>query len=115
MTFDTLESSRHSNRRISESQTDPTSPATVTAANNLCRCLLGAGQSAVIILMIDSMGRGWCFTFITLVIFATTPILLILMRWGPKWREERAQKMETAKKARDEQRRERELRSKEGV
>jgi len=49
--------------------------------------------------MIDSMGRGWCFTFIALVIFLTSPILVILMWWGPKWREERAQKIEAAKTA----------------
>ncbi|KAF9068155.1 major facilitator superfamily domain-containing protein [Rhodocollybia butyracea] len=72
----------------------PNSPATVTACNNLCRCLLGAGNTAVIILMINSMGRGWCFTFIALVIYATTPILWVLMRWGPAWREERAQKID---------------------
>lgn len=50
----------------------------------------------MIIPMIEHMGRGYCFTFIALVIFVTTPILLILMRWGPKWREERAQRIEAA-------------------
>ena len=47
--------------------------------------------------MIDSMGRGWCFTFIALVIYVTMPILWIIMRWGPKWREERAQQIEAEK------------------
>lgn len=32
---------------------DPISPATATGGNNLCRCLLGAGEAAVIIQMID--------------------------------------------------------------
>jgi len=77
----------------------PTSPATATAGNNLCRCLLGAGEAAVIIQMIDTMGRGWCFTFIALVIYVTTPILWVLMRWGPKWREEREQKIGAEKMA----------------
>lgn len=76
---------------------DPTSPATATACNNLCRCLLGAAEAAVIIPMIEHMGRGYCFTFIALVIYVTTPILLILMRWGPKWREGRAQRTEAAR------------------
>lgn len=67
----------------------PTAPATATAANNLCRCLMGAGGTAVIIYMIQGMGCGWCFTFIALVVLATTPILLVLLRWGPRWREER--------------------------
>ncbi|KAF9073348.1 major facilitator superfamily domain-containing protein [Rhodocollybia butyracea] len=72
----------------------PASPATVTAGNNLCRCILGAGITGVIIQMINSMGRGWCFTFIALVIYASSSILWILMRWGPAWREERARKIE---------------------
>lgn len=73
------------------------SPATATAGNNLCRCLLGAGEAAVIIQMINSMGSGWCFTFIALVIYVTTPILWVLMRWGPEWREKRAQRIEAEK------------------
>jgi hypothetical protein len=44
--------------------------------------------------MINGMGRGWCFTFIAMVIYVSTPILWILMRCGPKWREERAQKID---------------------
>ncbi|KAK4996880.1 hypothetical protein LTR66_003608 [Elasticomyces elasticus] len=67
----------------------PLSPATATAANNLVRCLMGAGGTAIIIYMIDAMGRGWCFTFIALVVLATSPIMWVLVRWGPEWREER--------------------------
>lgn len=67
----------------------PTSPATATAANNLVRCLMGAAGTAVIIQMIEGMGRGWCFTFIAGVIFFTSPILWVEMRWGPGWREAR--------------------------
>ncbi|KAJ4291619.1 hypothetical protein N0V90_009514 [Kalmusia sp. IMI 367209] len=72
----------------------PLSPATATAANNLVRCLMGAGGTAVITLMIDSMGRGWCFTFVAGVIVLFSPILWVLMKWGPKWRNERRLKME---------------------
>ena len=68
----------------------PQSPATATAANNLVRCLLGAGGTAIIIQMIDGMGRGWCFTFIAAVVFFTSPLLWVELKWGPKWREERA-------------------------
>ena len=76
----------------------PQSPATATAGNNLCRCLLGAGGTGVIIYMIDAMGRGWCFTFISLVIYATSPILWVILKWGPKWREERAARLEAREK-----------------
>ncbi|KAL1598890.1 hypothetical protein SLS60_008033 [Paraconiothyrium brasiliense] len=72
----------------------PLSPATATAANNLVRCLMGAGGTAVITLMIDAMGRGWCFTFVAGVIATFSPILWVLMKWGPKWRNERRLKME---------------------
>jgi MFS family permease len=72
----------------------PLSPATATAANNLARCLMGAAGTAIIQIMIDSMGRGWCFTFIAAVVFFTSPILLVLMKLGPGWREARRQRLE---------------------
>lgn len=53
----------------------PYSPCTATAANNLCRCLMGAGGTAVIIEMIDRLGRGWCFTLIAGIVYMTSPLL----------------------------------------
>lgn len=67
----------------------PTQAAKATAANNFVRCLLGAGATAVVDLMLSSMGRGWCFTFVALVMLCTSPLLLIVIWRGPKWREER--------------------------
>ena len=67
----------------------PSSPATATAASNLIRCLMGAAGTAVIIQIIDAMGRGWCFTFVAGVCFVTSPLLYVAVKWGPKWREER--------------------------
>ncbi|KAJ5666954.1 hypothetical protein N7462_011363 [Penicillium macrosclerotiorum] len=75
----------------------PTQAAKATAANNFARCLLGAGATALIDLMLSAMGRGWCFTFVSLVMLATSPLLLLVIYKGPKWREERRQK-EDAKK-----------------
>ena len=72
----------------------PESPATATAANNLVRCLLGAGGTAVIIQMIKSMGRGWCFTFIAAVLILASPMLWVEVKWGPRWREERRIRVE---------------------
>ncbi|KAL9113817.1 MAG: hypothetical protein Q9187_007561 [Circinaria calcarea] len=66
----------------------PLTPATATAANNLLRCLMGAAGTAVIIQMINGMGRGWCFTFIAAVIFLTSPLLCVELKWGHGWREE---------------------------
>ena len=72
----------------------PTSPATATAANNLVRCLMGAAGTAVIIQMIDAMGRGWCFTFIAGVILLASPLLWVQVKWGPRWREQRRVRVE---------------------
>ena len=74
----------------------PESPATATAANNLVRCLLGAGGTGIIIQMIKSMGRGWCFTFIAAVLVLASPMLWVEVKWGPRWREERRLRVEGA-------------------
>jgi len=75
----------------------PLSPATATAANNLIRCLMGAGATAVVIYMIDAMGRGWCFTFLAGIVALFSPMLWVLQRYGPGWREERRVRVEQAK------------------
>jgi len=72
----------------------PQSPSTATAANNLVRCFMGAAGTAIINIMISSMGRGWCFTFISLVCIAFMPLLWVEMKWGPVWREERRVRMD---------------------
>lgn len=72
----------------------PLSPSTATAANNLVRCLMGAGGTAIIVIMIDSLGRGWCFTLIAAIVAFCTPILFVLEKWGPGWREARRLRFE---------------------
>jgi MFS family permease len=67
----------------------PEAPATAVAANNLFRCLFGAGGTAVIETVLRAMGRGWTFTFLALVVVVFSPIMYVSVRWGPKWREER--------------------------
>ncbi|RDW80719.1 hypothetical protein BP5796_05417 [Coleophoma crateriformis] len=79
----------------------PQSPSTATAANNLVRCLIGAGGTGIIDIMIARMGRGWCFTFITLVCVVLSPMLLVSVKYGPKWREERRVRMEKAMEAKN--------------
>ncbi|KAJ5081736.1 Kynureninase [Penicillium alfredii] len=75
----------------------PTQAAKATAANNFVRCLLGAGATALVDPMLAAMGRGWCFTFIALVMLGTSPLLLFVIRRGPQWREERRLKEEIRK------------------
>jgi len=67
----------------------PQNPATATAALNLIRCSMSAAGTAVIQYIIDAMGIGWCYTFLGLVTMAFSPCLWVVMKWGPKWREER--------------------------
>ncbi|KAH8681706.1 chloramphenicol resistance protein [Xylariales sp. PMI_506] len=71
----------------------PEAPATATAANNLVRCLFGAVATAVIDDMIHAMGKAWAYTFIALIFVSFSPTLLVIQKYGPKWREERRQKM----------------------
>lgn len=79
----------------------PLSPATATAANNLVRCLMGAAGTAVIIQMVNGMGRGWCFTFIAAVVFLSSPLLWVELKWGPGWREERRVRVEKHKEEKE--------------
>ncbi|KAI0817066.1 chloramphenicol resistance protein [Xylaria sp. FL0064] len=71
----------------------PGAPATATAANNLCRCLLGAASTASIEYIIQGIGRGWAFTILALLFTIQTPTLLIVLKHGPRWRKERVERM----------------------
>jgi hypothetical protein len=73
----------------------PKAPATATAANNLMRCLLGAGATGVITPMINAMGRGWYFTFLGLFLVVSSPMLWMIYFKGMQWREERRIRTET--------------------
>ncbi|KAI0482167.1 chloramphenicol resistance protein [Xylariaceae sp. FL0804] len=67
-------------------------PATATAANNLTRCLAGAVATSVIDRIIAAWGRGWAFTFVALLFAIPSPCLWLIVRNGPRWREERLRK-----------------------
>jgi MFS family permease len=79
----------------------PKAPATATAANNLVRCGLGAGATAAIIPMINAMGRGWTFTFLTLFLISTSPMLWAVYFWGMKWRTERNERERRAEQIKE--------------
>ena len=72
----------------------PQAPATATAANNLVRCLVGAGATAIIELIIQGVGRGWTFTILGLLIVGCMPGLVFIQKRGPKWRREKREKAE---------------------
>ena len=77
---------------------NPGNAASSTAANNLFRCLLGAGSTAVVVPMIDRMGVGWAYTFASLVWIALSPSLWLLMKYGPGWRREKKEREERKEK-----------------
>lgn len=66
---------------------NPGHAAASTAANNLFRCLLGAGSTAVVIPMIERMGVGWTYTFAALAWALFSPLLFWTIRAGPGWRK----------------------------
>ncbi|KAK8080886.1 Itaconate transport protein [Apiospora hydei] len=70
----------------------PEAPATATAANNFVRCLAGAVATAIIEILIGAWGRGWAYTFLALLFLIPSPILWVIQKNGPKWREERRQR-----------------------
>ena len=72
--------------------TNPNDAAAASAANNLFRCLLGAGSTAVVVPMIDKMGIGWTYTLAALVWIAFSPSLWLLMKYGPGWRKAKKEK-----------------------
>lgn len=75
----------------------PEAPATAVAANNFVRCELGAAATAVIQLMIDAMGTGYCFLFFALLPVVSLPILWAETKYGIQWREEKRAKRELKK------------------
>lgn len=64
----------------------PTKAATVSASNNLLRCLLGAGATAAIVPMINAIRIGWSVTIFALINIFALPLLWYVMRQGPRWR-----------------------------
>ena len=81
---------------------NPGNAASATAANNLFRCLLGAGSTAVVVPMIDKWGVGWTYTFASLVWIAFSPSLWALMKYGPIWRKAKKEKKDREEKAKAE-------------
>ncbi|KAL5324989.1 hypothetical protein ACEPPN_006110 [Leptodophora sp. 'Broadleaf-Isolate-01'] len=79
----------------------PDNPATATAANNLIRCLFSAGSTAVCVLMLQGIGRGWTYTLAALLFVALSPMLWVLIKFGPGWRRVMKEKKEKKETRRD--------------
>ncbi|KAF2396639.1 citrate synthase [Trichodelitschia bisporula] len=80
----------------------PGAPATATAANNLVRCWMGAGATAFVIPLTEKIGVGWtCTLFSGVWVVFSFPMLIMLMRRGPRWREETRDREERRRKAKE--------------
>jgi multidrug resistance protein len=73
---------------------NPGQAGAATAAFNLVRCLLGAASTALILPMSEKLGLGWSYTLVGLIWVITAPILIVVMKYGPSWRAERAKRNE---------------------
>lgn len=78
----------------------PGKAGAATAANNLPRCLR---FTAAVLPMIDRMGRGWTYTFMSCDSLLLSPLLFAVMKWGPAWREARRIRDEGANAHADEE------------
>jgi MFS family permease len=73
-----------------------------TAANNMCRCWLGAAATSTVSPMLGKVGVGWTTTFFGGLTIFFSPILWYIMINGPRWRRATQEKKqrEQADKAR---------------
>ncbi|KAM3070399.1 hypothetical protein ACMFMG_010226 [Clarireedia jacksonii] len=83
----------------------PGRPATVTAANNLVRCEIGAVATAVIVPMVDALGTGWSYTILALLFVAYSPTFFVIIKYGMRWRKVRKDKEAAAAKRKEEKNR----------
>ncbi|KAE8446613.1 hypothetical protein EG329_011806 [Mollisiaceae sp. DMI_Dod_QoI] len=75
----------------------PMNPGRVSSSFNLTRASVSAVGTAAVQYIIDAWGYGFTYLFLGLVVLAASPSVLIVRKWGPKWREERYQRFEQAK------------------
>ncbi|KAK2595253.1 hypothetical protein QQS21_007040 [Conoideocrella luteorostrata] len=77
----------------------PMNAGRVSSSFNLTRASISAVGTAVVQYIIDAWGYGFTYLFMAFVVLAASPSVLIVRKWGPKWREERYQRFERAAKA----------------
>ena len=70
----------------------PMNPGRVSSTFNLTRAAFSAAGTAVVQYIIDAWGYGFTYLFMGLLVLAASPCVLVVRKWGPKWREERYQR-----------------------
>ncbi|KAI0872656.1 major facilitator superfamily domain-containing protein [Hypoxylon argillaceum] len=64
----------------------PEQKAASSASVNLARCLLAAGGTSIVTIIIDAVGVGWTFTIAIAVQLVALVLVAIQWRFGSKWR-----------------------------
>ncbi|KAJ7643818.1 major facilitator superfamily domain-containing protein [Roridomyces roridus] len=75
----------------------PTQGSSITACNNITRCLLGAGLVSAIQPLIDALNPGWTYVLLGGISALMGPIIYLVMRIGPRCRARRIRMAEMAK------------------
>ncbi|CAO3636467.1 unnamed protein product [Mucor hiemalis] len=70
----------------------PGKGASITASNNLMRCILGAIATVYIDPGISGVGTGWMFTILGFVLLLNNVCLPVLIKKGPQWRRNRLER-----------------------
>ena len=63
------------------------SSGTATAAMNLVRCWMGAGAVAFVNPLLNAIGLGWTSVLVAGVWILISPVMLLIIKYGPRWRE----------------------------
>lgn len=72
----------------------PEKPGSATAAANMARCWMGAAAVAGIGPLLDKVGPGWANVVVAGIWLCASPLLWVVWRFGPRWREEKRVKAE---------------------
>lgn len=70
----------------------PGASASATAVNNLIRCEVGAAGVAAVQPIINALTPTWSFVLLAGITLSTSPLLMIEMRRGAGWRQERLER-----------------------
>lgn len=70
----------------------PARPATATALNNLCRCLLGAAGVAAVQPLIDAVKPTKAFAIVASMLLASSALVWVEWKWGEEWKREREER-----------------------
>ncbi|KAF8264036.1 major facilitator superfamily domain-containing protein [Lactarius quietus] len=74
----------------------PKQGPSITACNDVVRCLMGAGMVTIINPIITTMGNGWAYFLLGGFSVLVAPLIWVEVRWGPIWRERRLRAQEQA-------------------